>query len=416
MAQIKFSVNLSSAAFVLSHTWKGQSVVIPGNDQNTMPARPLNGDTPQQGFNIPQLYYCENVIPTAEGYRSFVYQYMIKPVDEPGLYFVKTLYCFDGDSNKAILGITSDRRLWLASPGTLGDWVELEFPVGYTWNNNTDNVTVASVVGYVGVLIEGIGLFSLDIPNLILGKETTVGVDDTLMKGITSAAGILVLYDDNTIYWSSTLNPLDFVPSLITGAGSSKPEALKGRIQLCKEIQGGFVIYSDTVMIGAEYTGNRSHPWTYRTLVGGAGIRHADAVGFDVNLTTHFAWTSSGIVEVTLKQAAVRFPEITDYVASGLEDVTTSFDGYPISSFVKYVREVRISYVASRYLCISVGLLVGAYNTEAIPQPYMTHAFLYDTQYQRWGKLNCAHTQINEFPFAEGASDPPPPPEIEVFF
>lgn len=415
MAQIKMSVNLSSAAFVLSHTWKGQSVVVPGQDQNTMPARPLNGDTPQQGFNIPQLYYAENVIPTAEGYRSFVYQYMIKPVDEAGLYFVKTLYCFDGDSNKAILGITSDRRLWIASPGTLGDWEELVLPVGFEWDVLTDTVTVATVVGYFGFCIEGKGIYVLDIATRVVTKATIIGLDDTLIKGITSAASLLIAYDNNTVYWSSSTNPEDFTPSLITGAGSSKPEALKGRIQLCKEIQGGFVIYSDTVMIGAEYTGNKSHPWTYRTLVGGAGIRHPDAVGFDVNLTTHFAWTSSGIVEVTLKQAAVRFPEITDYVASGLEDVTASFDGYPVSNFTKYVREVRISYVASRYLCISIGLLVGAYNTEFIPQPYLTHAFLYDTQYQRWGKLNCAHTQINEFPFAEGASDPPPPPG-EVFF
>lgn len=415
MAQIKFSVNLSSASFVLSHTWKGQSVVIAGQDQNTMPARPLNGDTPQQGFNIPQLYYCENVVPTAEGYRSITYQYMIKPVEEDGLYFVKTLYAFDGDSNKAILGITADRRLWLASPGTLGDWVELEFPVGHEWDVQTDNVTIATVVGYIGILVEGVGIFSLDIPNKMIYKETTAGLDDTAVKGITSAAGILIAYDENTIYWSSTENPLDFTPSLITGAGSSKPEALKGRIQLCKEIQGGFVIYSDTVMIGAEYTGNRAHPWTYRTLVGGAGIRHADAVGYDVNLTTHFAWTSSGLVEVTLKQAAVRFPEISDYVASGLEDITASFDGYPISTYTNYVREVRVSYIASRYLAISVGLLVGAYNSELIPQPYLSHAFLYDTQYQRWGKLNVQHSQLNEFPFAEGASDPPAPVN-EVFF
>lgn len=415
MAQIKMSVNLSSAAFVLSHTWKGQSVVIPGNDQNTMPARPLNGDTPQQGFNIPQLYYCENVIPTAEGYRSFTYQYMIKPVEEPGIYFVKTLYMFDGQSNKAIVGVTADRRLWLASVGTDREWEELILPSGHEWDIQTDTVTVATVVGYAGLMIEGIGLFALDIPAKTLVKATPVGVDDTKMKGITSGAGILIMYDENTIYWSVADNPLDFIPSLSTGAGSSKPEALKGRIQLCKEIQGGFVIYSDTVMIGSEYTGNKSHPWTYRTLVGGAGIRHPDAVGYDVNLTTHWAWTSSGLIEVTLKQAAVRFPEISDYVASGLEDITASFDGYPISTFTDYVREVRLSYIASRYLCISVGLLVGAYNTELIPQPYMSHAFLYDTQYQRWGKLNCQHTQLNEFPFAEGVSDPPPPLD-EVFF
>lgn len=412
MAQIKYSVNLSSASFVFAHLWKGQSVVIAGPDQNTMPARPLNGDTPQQGFNIPQLYYCENVIPTAEGYKSVVYQYMIAPPEEEGLFFVRTLYCFDGNSNKAVLGITADRRLWLASAGTVGEWEELILPVGFEWDVQTDNVTVATVVGYFGFCIEGKGVYVLDIPTKTVYKATTIGLDDTLIKGITASSSLLIAYDNSTIYWSSSVDPLDFTPSLITGAGSSTPEGLKGRIQLCKEIQGGFVIYSDTVMIGSEYTGNRAHPWTYRTLVGGAGIRHADAVGYDVNLTTHFAWTSSGVVEVTLKQAAVRFPEFSDYVASGIEDSTPSFTGYPVAGFTKYIREVRISYIASRYLCLSVGLLVGAYNSELIPQPYMTHAFVYDTQFQRWGKLNLEHTQINEFPFAEGASDPPAPEEV----
>ncbi|MFV0408919.1 MAG: hypothetical protein ACK5LJ_04225, partial [Paracoccus sp. (in: a-proteobacteria)] len=84
MAQSKVSLNLSAADFAFSFSYKGQSVIIPGPDQNYFQTTAdWAGATPQRGTNIPQITYCENTVPTAEGYRSVAYKFFIKPAPGP---------------------------------------------------------------------------------------------------------------------------------------------------------------------------------------------------------------------------------------------------------------------------------------------------------------------------------------------
>ena len=99
MAQVKYSVNLSAADFTFSFSFKGPSVVIPGPDQNYFQATAgWSGDTPQRGTNIPQMMYCENTVPTAEGYRSVAYKFFIEPA-VPTQRFVRYFPLFEGTGN-----------------------------------------------------------------------------------------------------------------------------------------------------------------------------------------------------------------------------------------------------------------------------------------------------------------------------
>lgn len=402
MTQSKISLNLATAEFVLSHRFKGPSVIIPGPDQNYyQPISGFSGDTPQRGINIPQLEYCENTVPTAEGYRSVAYRYFVDP-PSTGETFVRILAVFDGNANSGLVGITKDCKLFVASAYTGGDWQALAIPSPYTWAV-ASRVTHTTVVGFSVICIEGVGVFKIDISLSTLTYQALAGLDSAEIGGVCSSSNYLIAWDSNTVYWSSTEDPFDFVPSLITGAGSGAPEGLKGRIVLCKEIERGFIIYADVVIISAAYTSSSTIPWVFAVLQGGAGIRNMEAVAYDINMSAHFAWTSAGLIAVELNQAQLMFPAVTDFIASGLKDVTTTYDGFPATQFEDVDKEVRIAVVSSRYLCVSFGLLGDpAVNQFRVPQ--LTQSFLYDSQLKRWGKLNVEHIQIFEAPFT---AEPP---------
>lgn len=397
MAQSKISLNLSSADFTLSYKFKGPSVIIPGQDQNYFQATAgWSGDTAGRGINIPQMAYCENTIPTSEGYRSVAYKFFIDPPETPGT-FTRVLTVFDGEGNSALIGVTVDRRLYIVSAYTAGKWQALPIPGGTAWFDY-QAVSSTTVQGFIGILIKGLGLFVLNVGASALSKVTPIGLDDTLINGICASVGYLIAYDDTTIYWSSTENPLDFTPSLITGAGSAKPDGAKGKIVFCKEIEQGFIIYCDVSIISAAYSSNGALPFIFAILQGGAGIRHAEAVAYDINMSNHFAWTSAGLIGVELHKANVILPQVTDFVASGLTDTTLNYTDYPNSDFDGRDKEVRLAIVSSRYLFISFG-----YNSEEVDRegrvPELIQSFVYDMQLKRWGKLNVDHIQIFETPF-----------------
>ena len=404
MAQTKFSVNLSSADFVLSHKWKGKSVIIQQQDQNYYQATSgFAGDTPQRGINIPQVYYCENTFPTPEGYRSVAYRYFIEP-PTPTQQFVRILTVFDGYANSAIIGITADRKLYIVSAYTGGKWQPLPLPAGYDWLE-TDLVTTATVNGNIVVCIEYVGFLILEIANNLVrdANQFVKGLDVTKIRGIVTSHSYLIAFDNDTVYWSSTEDALDFVPSLITGAGSSKPDGAKGRIVFCKEISGGFIIYFEACIISAAYTSNLASPFIFDILAGGAGIRNAAAVAYDLNTSTHFAWTSAGLLGVELHQTKGMFPAVTDFIASGLTDKAMTYGDYPISTYDDRDKEVRLAIISNRYLVISFGFLSDPVTGE-MQTPELVQSFVYDTQLKRWGKLNIDHIQVFEAPFA---AEPP---------
>lgn len=398
MAQNRVSLNLSAANFTLSLRFKGPSVLIPGNDQNYYQATAgFAGETPQRGINIPQIDYCENTVPSAEGYRSVAYRYFIDP-PEVAQTFIKILTIFDGNANSALLGVTKDRKLFIVSAYTSGKWQELPLPAGYTWPIYK-GITNTTIRGSIAICIVGVGIFVVAPATNQIIPVTPLGIDATEIFGLCSSKGYAIVWDADTVYWSSTENAWDFTPSLITGAGSAKPEGAKGKIVLCKEIDRGFIIYCDASIISAAYSSNKAIPWLFAVLQGGAGIRHQDAVAYDINMSNHFVWTSSGFIGVELHRANPLFPELTDFIASGLSDKTQSFSAYPVTEFVDADKEVRISIVSSRYVCISFGYLSDPVDNEG-RVPELEQSFIWDTQLKRWGKLNIRHIQIFEAPFA----------------
>lgn len=397
MAQSKISLNLSSADFTLSYKFKGPSVIIPGQDQNYFQAtQGWSGDTVGRGINIPQMAYCENTIPTSEGYRSVAYKYFIDPPEAGGT-FTRVITVFDGEGNSALIGVTVDRKLYIVSAYTAGKWKPLPLPAGVTWFDY-QVITNTTVQGKIVILIKGAAMLELDVGASTLTEVTPTALEVTEINGICASIGYLIAYDDTTVYWSSTEDPYDFTPSLITGAGSAKPDGAKGKIVLCKEIEQGFIIYCDVSIISAAYSSNGAIPFIFAILQGGAGIRNAEAVAYDINMSNHFAWTSAGMIGVELHSANVILPQVTDFIASGISDSTLTYNSSPISEYDARDKEVRLSIASSRYVFISFGYLSDLVDQEG-RVPELVQSFVWDTQLKRWGKLNVDHIQIFETPF-----------------
>lgn len=402
MAQTKISLNLSAASFALSHHFKGPSVIVQGPDQNaSFAADWFAGSTPQKGINIPQVSYAENVVPTAEGYRSVAFKYFI---NEPalGLSFIRVIAAFDGEANSAFIGITQNRLIYIVSAYTGGRWIPITLPAGFNWQE-ASRVTNTTVRGNSVLCIEGVGIYLVDVKKSELTVAPILGITPTAVGGVCSSSGYMVVWDTTTVYWSSTENPFDFVPSLISGAGSAKVDGLKGKIVLCKEIEKGFIVYADVTIVSAAYSSATAFPWVFAVLSGGAGVRNMEAVGYDINMSSHVVWTSAGLLSVELHRVMPLFPELTDFIASGISDVTTSLTAAPSLEFVEADKEVRVAVVSARYLCISFGFLSFSPPTQ-FKVPRLTQTFLYDLQLKRWGKLKVDHIQILETPLT---AEPP---------
>lgn len=398
MAQTKYSANLAAADFTLSFSYKGQSVIIPGPDQNYFQGTAnWAGSTPQRGINIPQIMYCENTVPTAEGYRSVAYKYFVDPIPDQPTKVTGYLSVFDGQGRSAVLAVTSNRQLWILSAYTSHAWVKISGSIESAWLL-PGQVTTAVVNGQVVILINTVGAFIIDLVNNTLVPQLFDGLTTDSLHGICTACGYLIAWEDETIYWSSTEDPFDFVPSLITGAGSAQVTGMKGTIRLCKELSRGFIIYTDVHIISAAYSSNLAIPWIFESLAGGSGIKWSQHVSEDINNQIHFVWSAGGILAVELNKITPQFPQVTDLIASGTLDMPATGTGYPTISSETRARAVKLSIISARYLCISVGV------EEPIPVAHyevsrLTTSFLYDLQLKRWGKLNITHAQIIEAPF-----------------
>lgn len=382
MAQSVVAVNLSSAVMPFAASFKGQSVIMPNRgDATAGPNRDFGGDTLEAAVNIPQAYWAENVLPTQEGYMSIGYAQIIAPLPE-GTTADYTFTVFDGDGAKAMIAVCADKSVYGIS-GLQTVWKQIDPPAGFN-----GSLTTATAYGTVYLYFAGSSkMHRLTLSDLTIAEVIPVGLDMGVIDGICDSQNYIVAYGKTVIAWSSALDALDFVPSDITGAGAGTPDGIKGQILYCKTIAKGFIIYTTSITMAGEYSGNVRFPWIFRALNNGAGVSSVKHVSQDNALAAHFAWTAAGILEVTALQCTPRFAQLTDFLAGQLWE---EFD--PVSKLVSRVKltgqvRVRVALIASRFFCVSYG------KPDSNVYEFVN---VYDTVLQRWGRLRRKHIQVIE--------------------
>jgi hypothetical protein len=378
MAVITYRANLNVAAFPFVSLYQGQTVIVKQADNTYTPAALATTES-DKDVGIPQLYYCHNVMPSVNGVGSIGFDTPVTAAATVGK-LTSVFRIRDNQGNKALFASSASGRC-LVQLGTATTWVVLPFIAG----TEGKTVTSAIVNGETYIYFSRVGCYRYNFSTQALDAVTLSGLTPADILGIVAVAGYMVAYSKEAVAWSSTLDPLDFVPSLSTGAGGGSVEGVKGSIVFCAPIVAGFIVYATENAVACAYSGNERFPFNFREIQGAGGLSSAELVAADGNTGTHFAYTSAGMQSITVQSATVVLPEVTDFLAGRIfEDFNEETQQFIVTELTQVMNK-KITTIANRYVVISYGVLE------------LTHAIVYDIGFKRYGKIKVDHVDAFEY-------------------
>jgi hypothetical protein len=394
MAQIYYRGNLSAKSIPFLTDFQGRTVIVPGPDNTFNRSLTSETDT-DKDVGVPTCYYLHNVLPAPYGFSSVGYEQIIPPITPALDTFIEASLL----RSNALSGATNGPRFYFSPQrsGThytflLGSTTWL--PIGTSVPFPSDsNVSYATIQGISYIYFSKIGCYKWNSATNTLIPVTLTGLTAVNIIGIAAYQGYMIAYDESSVYWSSTLdidytlNAVDFVPSLTTGAGNLRPEGAKGPITVVLAATFGLTVYTTSNVVAALYSGNSRYPFNFKEVVSSGGCTSADLVTYDANTGNQYAYTTSGMQTVTATTTQTVFPEITDFLAGSdfedFDDETLTFSSQTLTSPMAK----KLTAIADRYLIISYG--IGS----------LTHAIVYDMTQRRYGKLKIPHVDCFEFEY-----------------
>lgn len=383
MTQIYYRANLNDAEFPFISTFQGKTVIQPSIDQNYVQSM---FDKSSGDRGIPEAYYMHNVLPSVHGYKSVGYTNIIPNI--AGVTFTNVYACKDYSGNRGLIAITNDGRTFLASSYS-PIWDEVT-PPGQPVVTDP-KTSVANATGTSFICYPLFGIFVIDLANKALtlaAIQWDAGMASNLVVAISASNNYLLAHDGVKLYWSSALDVLDFKASQITGAGNGTPTAAVGNLIAIAPVGVGFAVYCQGNIVVATFSGNVQYPWLFKEAPNGSGIESVNSISAAGDEASNYAWTSAGLLKVTLGGCQPMFPEATDFLSGNIFEDYNSITGVMTTEYTDTNLEVRLSFVSSRLLVISYGKSI----------PY-THALIYDIALKRWGKLKFTHIQALDITF-----------------
>jgi len=390
MPDYTYRGNLANATFPMLAESMGRTVIVPQYD-NTYTPQIASQNDPDKDRGIPQAYYMQNVVPTAQGYQSIGYS--AKTVALAAASFFRNIYIlpdvFSGAGNNNYIAYdeaTGNVYLWDA--GIIGPTLNV-WSVLATLTPGPRLVTVATVTGVTYICFGQGEVFKFSRDSGILSAVTLTGLFPTAAEGICAASGYLIVWDNfNTVYHSSVLDPTDFVPSLATGAGSEIPQQLRGVITFIAAVERGFIIYTDRNIVAASYSGNPRYPFAFSEIYSAGGVTDIDLIGIGANDDSHYVYTTHGLQRISLRRAESIFSDVTDFISSGRYEDFNNITNVLTTQALNTAFEIKLNVISSRYLVLSYG-----------PTTTYQYALIYDLALGRWGKLKISHTGTVEWTY-----------------
>lgn len=388
--QYRFTVALNSAEFPLVSSFQGRTVIKPELDNNIKTNQAFYGTQESANYSIPQLMYCENVMPLGEGMQSVGYEELIAGF--PGVSsFDQAITIRDEDENNFIF--TPAGGLNYIYRGDTGVWASTN-PIDAVGRA----VSRAYVNGRTFICYSGLGIYEYNPVTNIFGQLTLTGLTNAAVTSIGSSNNYLIAVTKITVFWSSLIDQTDFVPSVLTGAGFSIPQDVKAEITAVIGNAGGFIIYTAKNAVAAVYTNNIRAPFSFREISNAGGIPSYEQVTSESTSGPQFAWTTGGLQKVVPQGADTISARLNDFLAGGRWE-------YWDAANKKLIRQpgggvefgVKVTYVASRFLIIS-------YSVDSTDT--YQYAIVFDTVLERWGKLKITHTDCFAYPYPNIGADP----------
>lgn len=372
--------NLSAAAFPFLSELSGRGIVVKQTDQNYIaPLQPK--EDADKDIGIPILYYCHNVIATTSGYQSINYNQIVQAAAPGSTNFAGVFSVLEtATANRAYVGYDIAGNFYY-SLDPYYSWVS----IGLLAPLAGKEVTIAYINGVTYVYFARAGCYEFNFTTYTLDSVTLTGLSAVDILGITAVQGYLVAWTEDSVAWSSLIDPTDFTPSLVTGAGGGSVQGAEGNIVCCLPHTVGMVVYTNQNAVAAPVSGNARYPFNFRKLVASGGIASKELVTYDSTTGNHYAYTTSGLQSISLQQAQSTMPEVTDFLAGSIfEDFDETTEEFVITELASVLKK-KFKLISDRYLIISYG--INAY----------THALVYDQALRRWGKLRITHIDVFEF-------------------
>lgn len=260
------------------------------------------------------------------------------------------------------------------------------------------DLSTAQVAGVCYILAPGSGVFHLNNVTATI-PDVLTGIVAANLKGILSSNGLMIGWTDTGIFWSSNQDPLDFTPSLVTGAGGGNIGEVKGTIKYCSAIAGGFLIYASDNIVQANYTGNVAFPFKFNEVAGSGGIIDQRDITYQDNSATQFALTQKGIQAISIgAQSTNILAQITEFLYSGyyedFDPITGIFTQILIDPSTPQDNHT-INFIGGRYLVFSYGLILTTVGGNSAKE--YKYALILDTLENRIGKIKFNHVDTMFF-------------------
>lgn len=388
MASHKFTAGLNSASFPFLSRLVNRSVVIPGIDNKFRDPSSSNTENRENNpNNLPQLLFCENVMPQNDGITTVRTAAIQAAFPDPAdalrgdnMYILRdpleTTWYFVPAAGKNYVTGQLGSAPWVSTSPIAGAPFGDQFSIAYV--NGVTYICYAT--RYFGHWDSGTGTFVDDSAGLL-------GVAMINVRSIAGVGNYLVLLTiDNAVHWSSLTNPLDLVPSASTGAGSQIPVDLRGAALALTPITGGFLIHCVDTTIAAIYTNNVASPWLFREVKNAGGIpTPGQYIAKDTTGASAYIYGTKGIQQMDLREATNVHADVSTFLGNGITEtydyathlLTLNRTGKPLPT--------KIRHLLNRFLCISY--------TGNNPNQYEA-LLVYDQLLRRWGKIVTLHADV----------------------
>lgn len=338
----------------------------------------FSGADADTNIGIPQIIFCENVMPASYGYQSVAFDVAIQHTGNSD--FDEGIYLRDAGEARTLFvpgvsGTTCKRYTYDQATNI--------------WNSSSKTVPAGAKVTVANLKHRTFVHAAFDDEfwewNAGWSNVTLTGLTAANIQGLVAANAYLLAYDYDTIYWSSTSDPTDFVPSLTTGAGSERILANKGRIKVCRPIEDGYIIYTTENVIIARFSKNVRFPWIFTEVKNSSGTEdpeHTTATGND---TVNYHYSTDGLMTIGATKAVQDMPAVNEFLGCRkIESYDPVLNKITVTNLANKP-VVKIEFIASRWLVISYGATS------------LTQAIIYDTALKRWGKVKLDHVDCFEF-------------------
>jgi len=368
MALRDYTLSIKDITFPLLSEQQPRTII--GGSDKTRPG----------SIEAPGAYYCHNVMPSIDGLESVGYLSTI-PAPAPAVVTFSDVRVIYGNvRTRLYLGFTSDGDIYVIKSGT-SVWLKL----ASTTATPVNDITVGTVNGVSYIYYKSVGCYIYNEATDTIDSIALTGINLVNTIGVVASSGHLICYTVFDMAWSSTIDPTDFVPSTVTGAGGGSVSNLGGEIVFALANSLGVIFYTETNNVSGAYTGNTQYPFKLREVASSKGGISLDLVAYEANSVSQFSYSKAGVQSITSQKADLILPEATDFLAGKrFEDFDEGTTDFTVTDLTTTMLK-KVKFIASRYLVISYGI------TE------FTHALVYDVTLKRLGKLKVTHVDCFEY-------------------